>query len=260
MSNKKKQVVKKKTSPGMGIIIGVIVALLVAVLAAAAWLAIDEFSLFNKQQNTIDTTKQQNTIDTTGEADMAAIEKEINSLSVDDFKASDTATDYVRMDFQGKGSLVLRLRDDIAPITVENFKGLVGKGFYDNLTIHRVSKGFVIQGGDPEGTGSGGSGVTIKGEFSSNGVRNELSHIKGVISMARQGGKNDSATSQFFICTASTEQDLAKSKASLDGNYAGFGYVVAGLSTVDTIAATPAYNETPTEKIVIEKAYFVTKK
>ncbi len=250
MSNKKKQVAKKSSS-GANAVVAVIVALTVLVIAAGVWLAVDRFALIDKLQESLDTT---------GKADMTAIEAEINSLTVDDFEASDTATDYVRVDIQGKGSLVLRLRGDIAPITVQNFKDLVGRGFYDNLTIHRVSKGFVIQGGNPQGTGRGGSGVTIKGEFSANGVRNELSHIKGVISMARQSDNNDSATSQFFICTASTAQDLENAQAALDGNYAGFGYVVAGLSTVDTVAATPTYGETPVEKIIIKQAYFVSKK
>jgi peptidyl-prolyl cis-trans isomerase B (cyclophilin B) len=114
-----------------------------------------------------------------------------------------------------------------APLTCENFIELANEGFYDNLTFHRIMKGFMIQGGDPNGDGTGGSEKTVKGEFSSNGVENSLSHERGVISMARSSDK-DSASSQFFICDADDP--------FLDGDYAAFGKVIKGMDVVDKIA------------------------
>ena len=127
------------------------------------------------------------------------------------------------------GDIVIKLRPDVAPITVENFESLVSSGFYDGLTFHRVYSGFMIQGGDPDGNGTGGSEKTIKGEFSANGVNNTLSHKRGVVSMARSSNYN-SASSQFFICHADS--------TFLDGNYAAFGEVVSGMDVVDGIAGT----------------------
>lgn len=127
------------------------------------------------------------------------------------------------------GDIVIQLRPDVAPITVENFESLVSSGFYDGLTFHRVYSGFMIQGGDPKGNGTGGSEKTIKGEFSANGVNNTLSHKRGVVSMARSSSYN-SASSQFFICHADS--------TFLDGNYAAFGEVVSGMDVVDGIAGT----------------------
>lgn len=124
----------------------------------------------------------------------------------------------------------LELDKEAAPITVANFQKLVSEGFYDGLIFHRVIPGFVIQGGDPTGTGMGGSKETIKGEFKVNGVENNLSHKRGVISMARSS-KYDSASSQFFICHADA--------TFLDGSYAAFGRVVEGIETVDKIASVP---------------------
>jgi peptidyl-prolyl cis-trans isomerase B (cyclophilin B) len=122
----------------------------------------------------------------------------------------------------------LELDKEAAPLTVANFEKLVSEGFYDGLIFHRVISGFMIQGGDPTGTGMGGSIETIKGEFKANGVQNNLSHKRGVISMARSS-KYDSASSQFFICHADA--------TFLDGSYAAFGHVVEGMETVDKIAA-----------------------
>lgn len=127
------------------------------------------------------------------------------------------------------GDIVIQLRPDVAPITVENFESLVSSGFYNGLTFHRVYSGFMIQGGDPDGNGTGGSGKTIKGEFSANDVNNTLSHKRGVVSMARSSSYN-SASSQFFICHADS--------TFLDGNYAAFGEVVSGMDVVDGIAGT----------------------
>ncbi len=134
---------------------------------------------------------------------------------------------YVEISFKDFGKVVVLLDATTAPKTVENFLKLVGEGFYDGLTMHRIIKDFMIQGGDPEGNGTGGSSETIKGEFDNNGHANDILHYRGTISMARSEA-NDSASSQFFICNADANE-------SLDGNYAAFGYVVEGMSVVDKI-------------------------
>ncbi len=126
------------------------------------------------------------------------------------------------------GKITVELDADTAPITVSNFVNLVEDGFYDGLTFHRIMEGFMIQGGDPEGTGMGGSDEEIKGEFSANGVENNISHVRGVISMARNGYNFDSASSQFFIVHEDSE--------FLDGQYAAFGRVTEGMEVVDEIA------------------------
>lgn len=192
-------------------------------------------------------------------ADMTAIKAEIDSMEVVDFTETTETTEYVKLTIKHYGDVVIRLRSDIAPITVANFQSLVAKGFYNGLTFHRIMQGFMIQGGDPKGDGTGGSDTTIKGEFKINGVQNDLSHITGVISMARKSMPYDSATSQFFICNADAS-------ASLDGKYAGFGYVVAGLDVVLTVSevevkanASGTENSVPVEPVVIEKICFVKK-
>lgn len=124
------------------------------------------------------------------------------------------------------GTISLELDADMAPITVENFANLVNDGFYDGLTFHRIISGFMIQGGDPEGNGLGGSNKEIKGEFSANGVKNTISHTRGVISMARAQSYN-SASSQFFI--------MHEDAPYLDGSYAAFGHVTEGIEIVDKI-------------------------
>ena len=204
------------------------------------------------------TNTQTSTDPGTLNADMDAIKEEIDSMAVADFTETVKTTEYVKVTIQHYGDVVIRLRPDIAPITVANFQSLVAKGFYNGLTFHRIYKGFMIQGGDPKGDGTGGSDTTIKGEFKINGVQNDLSHITGVISMARRSTPYDSATSQFFICNA----DASK---SLDGSYAAFGYVVAGLDVVLTVSDvevttnSSGENSLPLEKVVIEKICFVTK-
>ncbi len=125
------------------------------------------------------------------------------------------------------GKMVLELYPEKAPITVENFKALADKGFYNGLIFHRVIAGFMIQGGCPEGTGMGGPGYTIKGEFSANGVKNDLKHERGVISMARTNAPN-SAGSQFFI--------MHDAAPYLDGQYAAFGKMTEGFDVLDEIA------------------------
>lgn len=138
-------------------------------------------------------------------------------------------THHAEIDIQDYGTITVELDGDIAPITVQNFMDLANDGFYDGLTFHRIIAGFMMQGGDPNGNGTGGSENTIKGEFSANGVNNTLSHKRGVVSMARSSSYN-SASSQFFICHADS--------TFLDGNYAAFGEVVSGMDVVDGIAGT----------------------
>ncbi len=132
----------------------------------------------------------------------------------------------VEMNITDYGKIVLELDRDNAPITVDNFVKLANEKFYDGLTFHRIINNFMVQGGDPLKNGTGGSKNTIKGEFSSNGVNNKISHKRGVISMARSQDMN-SASSQFFI--------MHKDNTSLDGNYAAFGKVISGIEVVDKI-------------------------
>ena len=134
---------------------------------------------------------------------------------------------HAAIEIQDYGTIELELDGDTAPITVQNFMDLANAGFYDGLTFHRIMDGFMIQGGDPNGDGTGGSDQSIKGEFSSNGVENNISHKKGVISMARAQDP-DSASSQFFIVVADSE--------FLDGDYAAFGHVTKGQEIADKIA------------------------
>ena len=136
---------------------------------------------------------------------------------------------HVEIVIRDYGTIAVELDADAAPITVANFLKLAESGFYDGLTFHRIINGFMIQGGDPEGTGMGGSSEKIKGEFSANGVKNDLSHTRGAISMARSQAM-DSASSQFFI----VHQD----STFLDGQYACFGYVTDGMDVVDAICET----------------------
>jgi peptidyl-prolyl cis-trans isomerase B (cyclophilin B) len=144
------------------------------------------------------------------------------------------------------GEIKIELDYKNAPNTCANFVSLVNKGFYNGLIFHRVIKGFMIQGGDPDGCGIGGPGYGIKGEFKMNGVKNELSHKRGVISMARANDPN-SAGSQFFICD--------KDDLFLDGQYAAFGKVVEGMDVVDKIASHKVdRRDKPLENVIIEKA------
>ena len=138
-----------------------------------------------------------------------------------------TVTNTVEIKVKDYGTITVDLYGDLAPITVKNFLKLVNEKFYDGLTFHRIISGFMIQGGDPLGTGIGGSSEKIKGEFSANGVENNLKHTRGVISMARSSDP-DSASSQFFIMHADYP--------SLNGQYAAFGMVKSGLDVVDKIA------------------------
>ena len=148
------------------------------------------------------------------------------------------------IEVENYGTIELELYPEIAPISVSNFKYLADKGFYDGLIFHRVIEGFMIQGGCPEGTGMGGPGHQIKGEFLQNGVANNLKHEKGVISMARSAMPN-SAGSQFFI--------MHETSPHLDGQYAAFGKVTKGQEIVDKIATTETdYTDRPTSDVVIK--------
>lgn len=149
-----------------------------------------------------------------------------------------TGLHHVEIEIADYGTISLELDADTAPISVSNFIKLADSGFYDGLTFHRIINDFMIQGGDPLGNGTGGSDETIKGEFSSNGVENDISHVRGVISMARSMNP-DSASSQFFI--------VHKDSTSLDGEYAAFGHVTEGIEIVDQICAdTPVQDNNGT--------------
>ena len=142
-----------------------------------------------------------------------------------------TGTHHATIVVEGYGTIECALNANVAPITVANFCKLANEGFYDGLTFHRVIEGFMIQGGDPNGDGTGGSDQRIKGEFSANGVTNAIQHKRGVISMARSDDYN-SASSQFFI--------VQKTAASLNGQYAAFGNVTGGMDVVDAIVNATA--------------------
>lgn len=137
-----------------------------------------------------------------------------------------TGVHHAVLEVQDYGTIEMTLNANVAPITVSNFCGLVEEGFYDGLTFHRIISGFMIQGGDPNGDGTGGSDETITGEFSANGVENNIPHVRGTVSMARSSDY-DSASSQFFIMHATD--------SSLDGLYAAFGTVTSGMEVVDSI-------------------------
>lgn len=147
------------------------------------------------------------------------------------------------------GEIDAELYPDIAPVTVKNFVDLIDKGFYNGLTFHRVIEGFMIQGGCPKGNGTGGPGYCIKGEFKANGVKNDLKHERGVLSMARAMDPN-SAGSQFFI--------MHETSSHLDGQYAAFGKVTKGMDVVDKIACVRTdFSDRPLQKVVITDMHVV---
>ena len=151
----------------------------------------------------------------------------------------------VIIEMDNGGIIKLALDASAAPNTVKNFLSLADKGYYDGLTFHRIIPGFMIQGGCPDGTGMGGPGYSIKGEFAANGVKNPLKHKRGVISMARAMNPN-SAGSQFFI--------MHQDAPHLDGQYTAFGQVTEGMDVVDAIAAVPTgYADRPIEPVRIKK-------
>lgn len=217
------------------IIIGVVV---VVMLAAIGIYAVINSNFQSKKQleenstniegttNTENSTKENNTEN----KDEYIQNNQISNESEENNMYS-TGKHHAEIVVKNYGTIALELDADVAPITVENFANLVNEGFYNGLTFHRIISGFMIQGGDPLGNGTGGSSKTIKGEFASNGVKNSISHVRGTISMARSSMPN-SASSQFFI----VHQD----STFLDGKYAAFGTVTSGMEVVDKICADTA--------------------
>ena len=201
---------------------------------------------------------------------------DFSDVSLDEMEASDQITEYVKFEIKDYGTVIIRLFSKVAPITVANFQQLVSDGFYDGLIFHRVIEGFMIQGGDPLGNGTGGADEDIKGEFALNNFENNLEHIRGVISMARGGHPYEaylpyytyeemglsfedfepfynSASSQFYI--------VHQTSPHLNGNYAGFGYFVYGMDVVDAIAEVETNSsDKPLTDVVIENATFMKKK
>ena len=200
----------------------------------------------------------------------------VTHLADDAYVVTNEVTNLVKLNIsytdkdgvKRKDDIVVELDAENAPITVANFQNLVAQGFYNGLIFHRVIESFMIQGGCPNGNGTGGADKDIKGEFSANGVENNIKHVRGTISMAREGERRDSAgnvistgydtaSSQFFI----VHQTSASNTKSLDGNYAAFGQVVFGLETVDRIAELETdTNDQPISDVVINFATFVTAK
>lgn len=220
------------------IIIGVVV--IVMLVAIGIYAVINSNSQSKKQleenstniegtTNTENSTKENNTEN----KDEYIQNNQISNESEENNMYS-TGKHHAEIVVKNYGTIVIELDADVAPITVENFANLVNEGFYNGLTFHRIISGFMIQGGDPLGNGTGGSSKTIKGEFASNGVKNSISHVRGTISMARSSMPN-SASSQFFI----VHQD----STFLDGQYAAFGTVTSGMEVVDKICADTAVED-----------------
>ena len=220
------------------IIIGVVV--IVMLVAIGIYAVINSNSQSKKQleenstniegtTNTENSTKENNTEN----KDEYIQNNQISNESEENNMYS-TGKHHAEIVVKNYGTIALELDADVAPITVENFANLVNEGFYNGLTFHRIISGFMIQGGDPLGNGTGGSSKTIKGEFASNGVKNSISHVRGTISMARSSMPN-SASSQFFI--------VHKDSTFLDGQYAAFGTVTSGMEVVDKICADTAVED-----------------
>ncbi len=187
----------------------------------------------------------------------SSVSNDSNSKSITDESTEDNSIESTEnlpiatIEVEGYGIIKAELYPEIAPNTVNNFIYLANSGFYDNLTFHRVIKDFMIQGGDPNGNGTGGPGYSIEGEFTSNGIANSLKHTEGVLSMARAQDPN-SAGSQFFIMT--------KAASHLDGDYAAFGKVISGMDVVHEIEnVKTGSNDKPKEDIVIKSINVDTK-
>jgi peptidyl-prolyl cis-trans isomerase B (cyclophilin B) len=220
------------------IIIGMVV--IVMLVAIGIYAVINSNSQSKKQSkenstniegttNTENSTKENNT-----ENKAENIQNNQISNESEENNMYSTGKHHAEIVVKNYGTIALELDADVAPITVENFANLVNEGFYNGLTFHRIISGFMIQGGDPLGNGTGGSSKTIKGEFASNGVKNSISHVRGTISMARSSMPN-SASSQFFI--------VHKDSTFLDGQYAAFGTVTSGMEVVDKICAETAVED-----------------
>ena len=220
------------------IIIGMVV--IVMLVAIGIYSVINSNSQSKKQSkenstniegttNTENSTKENNT-----ENKAENIQNNQISNESEENNMYSTGKHHAEIVVKNYGTIALELDADVAPITVENFANLVNEGFYNGLTFHRIISGFMIQGGDPLGNGTGGSSKTIKGEFASNGVKNSISHVRGTISMARSSMPN-SASSQFFI--------VHKDSTFLDGQYAAFGTVTSGMEVVDKICDETAVED-----------------
>ena len=170
------------------------------------------------------------------------------------FTESETETNFVKIEMTTGDVMIAELYPNDAPITVANFKKLTSEKFYDGIIFHRVEKNFVIQGGDPDGNGTGGSKENIKGEFSQNGIQNNIKHVRGTLSMARQLNDMNSASSQFFIVTQTSESVTA----SLDGGYAAFGKLIAGWDAFDKIVNCKVNGTSPVTKQIMNTVRFVT--
>lgn len=165
-------------------------------------------------------------------------------------KMSDKSNPVALINMKDGGTMVIELYYDKAPNTVKNFISLAKKGYYDGLIFHRVISGFMIQGGDPKGNGTGGPGYSIFGEFTNNGFKNDIKHVRGTVSMARRGDSNDSGGSQFFI--------VVEDSTYLDGEYAAFGTCIYGMEVADSIAAVKTdSSDKPLTDVVIESITIV---
>ena len=220
------------------IIIGVVVVVMLAAIGIYAVINSNSQSKKQLEENSTNIEGTTNTENSTKENNTENKDEYIQNNQISNESEENnmysTGKHHAEIVVKNYGTIVLELDADVAPITVENFANLVNEGFYNGLTFHRIISGFMIQGGDPLGNGTGGSSKTIKGEFASNGVKNSISHVRGTISMARSSMPN-SASSQFFI----VHQD----STFLDGQYAAFGTVTSGMEVVDKICADTAVED-----------------
>ena len=207
--------------------------IIIAVVIAIMIIAMGIYAVVNnnqkdegKRENIENTNEESNS--TSGNIEKNQVENTQTNNESGEGNMYSTGKHHAEIVVKNYGTIALELDADVAPITVENFANLVNEGFYNGLTFHRIISGFMIQGGDPLGNGTGGSSKTIKGEFASNGVKNSISHVRGTISMARSSMPN-SASSQFFI--------VHKDSTFLNGQYAAFGTVTSGMEVVDKICA-----------------------
>lgn len=220
------------------IIIGVVVVVMLAAIGIYAAINSNSQSKKQLEENSTNIEGTTNTENSTKENNTENKDENIQNNQISNESEENnmysTGKHHAEIVVKNYGTIALELDADVAPITVENFANLVNEGFYNGLTFHRIISGFMIQGGDPLGNGTGGSSKTIKGEFASNGVKNSISHVRGTISMARSSMPN-SASSQFFI----VHQD----STFLDGQYAAFGTVTSGMEVVDRICADTAVED-----------------
>jgi peptidyl-prolyl cis-trans isomerase B (cyclophilin B) len=220
------------------IIIGVVVIVMLAAIGIYAVINSNSQSKKQLEENSTNIEGTTNTENSTKENNTENKDENIQNNQISNESEENnmysTGKHHAEIVVKNYGTIALELDADVAPITVENFANLVNEGFYNGLTFHRIISGFMIQGGDPLGNGTGGSSKTIKGEFASNGVKNSISHVRGTISMARSSMPN-SASSQFFI----VHQD----STFLDGKYAAFGTVTSGMEVVDKICADTAVED-----------------